>query len=97
MKKTKEQLEEEQKQFLRPRLIDLAVGAGVDDVEGEDFWCCDNESLVRLIRGVHISFDKELPSWLKGRFTEYTTITKYDSLNSLFDWLWDLGVRGNVE
>lgn len=90
---TKQQREEQQKAELRKRLVDMANGAGFDDVESGDYWCHDNAALERLIRAVDDAFCSQLEDYLTGRLREYTSLTYYDCLDDLHGWLWGMGVR----
>jgi len=93
-KKTQKQIKEDaQKAALRKRLIDMANGAGFDDVECGDYWCHDNESLMRLISAVDDAFSDQLEEWVESRLREYTSLTYYNCLNNLHQWLWEVGVR----
>ncbi len=95
-KKTQKQIREEQQQAaLRQRLIDMANGAGIDDVESGDYWCHDVHSLERLIRAVDGAFREqaEAKGCSEDILTVYYQLARYECLDELFDWLWGMGIR----
>ena len=96
MKKTKskkQKLEDEKKQQLRQRLIDMASGAGIDDVECGDYWCYDVHALQRLIIAVSDAFSCQLEDSMQIWLKDAVSLWAYESLNDLQSWLWGMGVR----
>jgi hypothetical protein len=95
-KKTQKQLrEEQQKAALRQRLIDIANGAGIDDVECGDYWCYDTDSLERLIRSVDGAFKDQAISngCAEDILSVYWQLPRYKCLDDLQEWLWGMGIR----
>jgi len=88
-RKTKAQRELEQKAALRQRIHDIAVGAGVDDVVEDDYWCIDPESLCRLLIAARHIFVTDGNEYL---FKAYS-IDKYTCLDNLTDFYYRNGVR----
>lgn len=93
-KKTQKQIREDnQKSQLRQRLIDMANGAGLDDVECGDYWCYTSDSLERLIRCVNNAFSDGLEEYQQESMNAYTSLSFYGCLDDLQNWLWGMGVR----
>ena len=92
---TKQQREDQQQIALRQRLIDMANGAGIDDVESGDYWCSDVDSLERMIRAVDGAFRQQAidNGCADDVLTIYWQLPRYKCLDDLFEWLWGMKIR----
>ena len=91
-RKTKAVREQEQKDALRRRLRDMAIGAGLDDVDSDDYWCFDPEQIVRLVRAVDDQFSEQIEGQ-EDRLKRYWNLVEYGSLDRLCTWMFDMGYR----
>ena len=93
MSTVKEKLQKEQ---LRHRVMDIAIAAGIDDVEGDDgdYWCHENVELYRFCMALkRIFIDQIEGQQRKNDFITIHTITSLDSLNASVEYLWAMGIR----
>ena len=85
-----------QKELLRERIADIACGAGIDNIWGEDgdYWCAGAVELERFM----LAIQRALVHDHKDEYTRKHTIAvsaigHFESLNSATDYLWNCGIR----
>ena len=94
MSKSQRQIREtRRKAALRQRLIDMAHGAGLLAVDQGDWWCYNVADLARLMSAVEKSFGNKVDPEIAKVLSKYDYLDKYECLNDLQEFLWDLGVR----
>lgn len=93
-KSTKATREAEQKAALRKRLRDMAIGAGIDCVDDDDYWGFDPESIVRLVRAVDQEFSEQIEGH-EDLLKRYWNLVEYSSLDKLCDWMFRMGYRAS--
>ncbi len=86
----KQKKENQLRAALRQRLHDVAVGAGISDVDGVDWWSFDLEGLRRFIQSVDLLF---VDGDEKKHLTAHWNIDEYDSLDKTTDFLFRNGIR----
>lgn len=91
----KEKKEIELKDKLRTRVRDMAVGAGIEDVDCGDYWCFTADCLGRLMVAISDTFglQTEGAGCYDGHLSDPSRLCNYDSLNDLVSWLFVCGYR----
>ena len=91
----KEAADQKKKAALRLRLIDTATGAGIEDVDQGEYWSYDLTAIERLMDAVDTLFRPQNDSLCLDEEWLLSTrhISKYDCLDTLTDWLFNMGYR----